>query len=119
MTENLTTAEFKEKVFDFTKNDEWKYDGALPVIVDFWAEWCGPCKMLSPVLEEISRENEGKIKVYKVNSDEEVEVAMAFGIQSIPSLLFIPVGGEKPQKMVGAYPKRTLEKAVKEVLKVE
>ena len=75
--------------------------------------------MISPVLEEIAKQYEGKLDVYKVNVDEETEVASVFGIQSIPSLLFIPVGGEKPQKMVGAYPKRTLEKAVKEVLKVE
>jgi len=118
MTENLTTAEFKQKVFDFEKNQEWKYGGTLPAIVDFWAEWCGPCKMLSPILEEISRENEGKVQVYKVNTDQEVDVAMAFDIQSIPSLLLIPVG-EKPQKLVGALPKRALMKAVKEVLKVE
>jgi thioredoxin 1 len=118
MTENLTTAAFKQKVFDFEKNQEWKYDGTVPAIVDFWAEWCGPCKMLSPILEEISKENEGKVNVYKVNADEEVDVAAAFGIHSIPSLLFIPVG-EKPQKFVGALPKQALRKAVKEVLKVE
>jgi thioredoxin 1 len=118
MTENLTTAAFKQKVFDFEKNTEWKYDGALPAIVDFWAEWCGPCKMLSPILEEIAKENEGKLNVYKVNADEEVDVAMAFGIQSIPSLIFIPLG-EKPQKLVGAVPKHALMKTVREVLKVE
>jgi thioredoxin len=118
MTENLTTAAFKQKVFDFEKNNDWKYAGTLPAIVDFWAEWCGPCKMLSPILEEIARENEGKLNVYKVNADEEVDVAMAFGIQSIPSLLFIPVG-EKPQKFVGAVPKHALMKTIKEVLKVE
>ena len=116
--EDLTTAAFKEKIFDFEKNDEWKYNGTVPSIIDFWAEWCGPCRMLSPVLEEIARENEGKFNVYKVNIDEEADVAMAFGIQSIPSLLFIPVG-EMPQKMIGAHPKGALMKAVKEVLKVE
>jgi thioredoxin 1 len=118
MTENLTTAEFKEKVFDYEKNQEWKYDGTLPAIVDFWAEWCGPCKMLSPLLEEISRENEGKVHVYKVNTDEETDVAMAFGIQSIPSLLLIPVG-ETPQRIVGALPRQALRKMVRDVLKVE
>jgi thioredoxin 1 len=118
MTENLTTAAFKQKVFDFEKNSEWKYDGALPAIVDFWAEWCGPCKMISPVLEEISREYEGKLNVYKVNVDQEVDVASAFGIQSIPSLLFIPMN-ERPQMAAGAMPKAGLMKIVKDVLKVE
>jgi len=118
MTEHLTTAAFKEKVFDYEKNQEWEYRGTLPAIVDFWAEWCGPCKMLSPIIDEIARETEGKVLVYKVNADEESDVAQAFGVNSIPSLVFIPVGGT-PQTFVGALPKRALMKAVKEVLKVE
>ena len=89
-----------------------------PVVVDFWAEWCGPCKMISPVLEEISKEYEGKLNVYKVNVDEEVDVASAFGIQSIPSLLFIPMN-ERPQMAAGAMPKAGLVKLVKDVLKVQ
>jgi thioredoxin len=118
MTEHLTKETFTSKVFDYEKNQDWKFEGELPAIVDFWAEWCGPCKMVSPVLEEISREFEGKLNVYKVNVDEEVDLASAFGIQSIPSLLFIPLN-EKPRMAAGAMPKAGLVKLVKDVLKVE
>jgi thioredoxin len=75
MSENLTKETFVTKVFQFEKNDQWKYEGSKPAIVDFWAEWCGPCKMVSPVLEEIAKQYEGKLDVYKVNVDEETEVA--------------------------------------------
>jgi thioredoxin 1 len=118
MTEHLTKETFTTKVFDYEKNREWKYEGQVPAIVDFWAEWCGPCKMVSPVLDEISREYEGKLNVYKVNVDEEVDVASAFGIQSIPSLLFIPLN-EMPRMAAGAMPKAGLLKLVKDVLKVD
>ncbi len=118
MTEHLTKDTFAAKVFDFEKNAEWKYAGNAPAIVDFWAEWCGPCKMISPVLDEIAKEYDGKLNVYKINVDEEVDVASAFGIQSIPSLLFIPLN-EKPRLAVGALPKANILKLVKEVLKVE
>jgi thioredoxin 1 len=118
MTEHLTKETFATKVFDYEKNKDWKFEGQVPAIIDFWAEWCGPCKMISPVLEEISKEYEGKLNVYKVNVDEEVDVASAFGIQSIPSLLFIPLN-ERPQMAAGAMPKAGLMKIVKDVLKVE
>jgi thioredoxin len=118
MTEHLTKETFTTKVFDYEKNQQWKYEGTVPAIVDFWAEWCGPCKMISPALEEISREYEGKLNVYKVNVDEETDVASAFGIQSIPSLLFIPLN-ETPRMAAGALPKASLVKLVKDVLKVE
>ena len=118
MTEHLTNETFAAKVFDYAKNDEWKYAGSAPAIVDFWAEWCGPCRMISPILEEISRDFEGKLNVYKVNVDEQTDVAAAFGIQSIPSLLFIPMN-EMPRLAVGAQPKAAIMKMVKEVLKVE
>ena len=118
MTENLTRETFVTKVFDFEKNSEWKFEGTVPTIIDFWAEWCGPCKMISPVLEEISKQYEGKINVYKVNVDEENDLAAAFGIQSIPSLLFIPLN-EKPRLSVGALPKAGILKIVKDVLKVD
>ncbi|HUI70690.1 MAG TPA: thioredoxin [Spirochaetia bacterium] len=118
MTENLTKDTFVTKVFDYEKNGEWKFEGAVPTIIDFWAEWCGPCKMISPVLEEIAKEYDGKLNVYKVNVDEEADVASVFGIQSIPTLLFIPMG-EKPRLAVGALPKAGIMKLVKDVLKVE
>ena len=118
MTENLTRETFATKVFDFEKGADWKFAGTAPAIIDFWAEWCGPCKMLSPVLEQIAREYDGKLNVYKVNTDEETEIASAFGIQSIPSLLWIPLDG-RPQMSVGALPKAGLLKLVKDVLKVD
>jgi thioredoxin len=118
MTEHLTKDTFVTKVFDYEKNAEWSFAGDAPAIVDFWAEWCGPCKMISPVLDEIAKEYDGKLNVYKVNVDEEADVASAFGIQSIPSLLFIPMN-EKPRLAVGALPKAGIMKLVKDVLKVE
>lgn len=117
MTENLTKATFLEKVFNFENEKEWKYSGELPAIIDFWAPWCGPCRMVGPVLEKISEEYAGKVIVYKVNTDEEQELAGAFGIQSIPSILFIPVSGQ-PQMAVGALPKATIVDAIKDVLGV-
>lgn len=118
MSERLTKETFLQKVFNYEQNNEWKYEGDLPAIIDFYADWCGPCKMIAPILEEISEEYKGKMHVYKVNTDEEQELAGAFGIQSIPSLLFVPKE-EKPQMAAGALPKPTLLKAMKEVLNVE
>ena len=118
MSEKLTTDEFKQKVFNWDENSEWKYEGDLPAIVDFYADWCGPCKMVAPILEEISQTYEGKLHVYKVDTDKEQELASAFGIQSIPSLLFIPMN-DKPQMAAGALPKAQLEQVIKDVLKVE
>lgn len=118
MPELLTKETFKEKVFDFETNTEWTYKGEIPAIIDFYADWCGPCKMVAPILEEIADEYEGKMHVYKIDTDAEQELAGAFGIQSIPSLLFIPVDGQ-PQMAAGALPKDTLKKAMKDVLDVE
>lgn len=115
MTEHLTKETFLEKVFDYEKNQEWKYQGELPAIIDFWAPWCGPCRMVGPILEELSEEYEGKIKIYKVNTDEEQELGAVFGIRSIPSLLFIPVDGQ-PKMAVGALPKETLKQAIEKEL---
>ncbi|MBC8214688.1 MAG: thioredoxin [Candidatus Marinimicrobia bacterium] len=117
MTENLTKQDFLKKVFNFEKNKDWKYEGDLPCIIDFWADWCGPCKMVGPVLEELSEEYEDKVKIYKVNTEQEQELAGAFGIKSIPSLLFVPKGG-KPQMATGALPKDAFVKAIEDVFKI-
>jgi thioredoxin len=114
-TVHLTAADFKEKVFNYETNKEWKYEGTLPAIVDFYADWCQPCKMVAPVLEDLAREYAGKIMIYKVNTEEEQELASVFGIQSIPTLLFIPKEGQ-PQSAMGALPKQTFEKVIKDVL---
>jgi thioredoxin len=118
MPEHLTKDTFKDKVFDYDNNTEWNYKGEIPAIIDFYADWCGPCKMVAPVLEELADEYEGKMHVYKIDTDAEQELAGAFGIQSIPSLLFIPVDGD-PKMAAGALPKDALKKAMKDVLNVE
>lgn len=118
MIEHLTKESFLNKVFDYEKNTEWKYQGDKPCIIDFYADWCGPCKMVSPVLEELAKDYDGKLKIFKVDTEEEIELASAFGIRSIPSILFVPVEGQ-PQMAMGALPKEIFEKAFKEVLGVE
>ena len=113
---HLTKEEFLTKVVDFENNkNEWKFLGERPCIVDFYATWCGPCKMLSPVLDEISDEYAGKVDIYKIDVDKEDEVAAAFGIRSVPSLLFVPMT-DKPQMAAGALPKAELKKAIESVL---
>lgn len=116
--EHLTKETFINKVFNYEQNQEWKFEGKLPCIIDFYADWCGPCKMVAPILEELSKEYDGKINIYKVNTEEEQELAGAFGIRSIPSMLFCPTDGQ-PQMAVGALPKDSLISAIKDVLKVE
>ena len=118
MTEHLTKEDFLEKVFNFEENEEWNYEGDTPAIIDFWADWCAPCKAVAPVLEELSEEYGDNLKVYKVNTEQEQELAAAFGIRSIPSLLFIPKDGQ-PQMATGALPKETFVKAINDVLGVE
>jgi thioredoxin len=118
MTTQLLNESFKEKVFEYDIEKEWKFKGDKPAIVDFYADWCGPCKMIAPILEELSEEYAGKIDIYKVNVDEAHEVSGAFGVQSIPAVLFVPLEGQ-PQMSVGGLPKSTFEEAIKNVLKVE
>lgn len=118
MTSHLTKEEFKSKVFDYEKNKEWKFNGDIPCIIDFYADWCAPCKMVAPILEDISEEYAGKLNVYKVNTEQEQELASVFGIRSIPSMLFVPKTGN-PQMAVGALPQASLENAIREVLGVE
>jgi thioredoxin len=117
VTEHLTKEQFLTKVFNFEKNKDWKFEGELPCIIDFYADWCGPCKMVAPILEELSDEYNGKVNIYKVNTEQEQELAGAFGIRSIPSMLFVPQGGQ-PQMAAGALPKESLEKAMEDVLGV-
>lgn len=117
MTEMLTKSAFLEKVFNFEKNKDWKFEGELPCIIDFYADWCQPCKMVAPVLEQLSDEYAGKINIYKINTEVEQELAGAFGIRSIPSMLFCPKDAE-PQMAVGALPKQQLEEIIADVLKV-
>lgn len=119
MTEQLTKEKFLEKVFNYEQNKDWKFNGELPCLIDFYADWCGPCKMVAPVLEELSEEFAGKINIYKVDTEAQQELAAAFGIRSIPSLLFCPKD-DKPQMAQGALPKPALIEAINTVLlKVE
>jgi len=113
--EHLTKQTFQEKVFNYDKNREWKFEGELPCIIDFYADWCQPCKMIAPVLEELAKEFEGKINIYKVNTEQEQELSAAFGIRSIPSILFCPADGQ-PQMAMGALPKETFRQAINDVL---
>lgn len=114
-TIQLTTNDFKEKVFDYEAEKEWKYKGALPAVIDFYADWCGPCKMVAPVLEELSKEYEGKLIIYKVDTEKEMELAAVFGIQSIPTFLFIPAEGQ-PLMQPGAFPKKVFKQVIGEHL---
>lgn len=112
----LTKKEFIEKVFDYTaQNKEWQYKGDKPAIIDFYADWCGPCRKLAPVLEEIAAEQEGKLYIYKVNVDKEPEVATAFGIRSLPTLIFIPMEGA-PSGFSGYTEKSELYKAINAIM---
>jgi len=113
--EHLTVETFKTKVFDYEKNKEWKFEGDRPAIIDFYADWCGPCKMVAPVLEELSNEYDGKVDIYKVDTEVEQELASVFGIRSIPSILFIPKSGQ-PQMSAGAMPKEGFVQAINEIL---
>jgi thioredoxin 1 len=118
MIEHLTKETFLNKVFNYETNKEWKYEGEKPCIIDFYADWCGPCKVVAPVLEELAKDFDGKIMVFKVDTEAEQELASVFGIRSIPSFLFVPSEGQ-PQMAMGALPKETFVKAFKDVLGIE
>jgi len=113
--EHLTKQAFLDKVFNFEMNKDWKFEGDLPCLIDFYADWCGPCKMVAPILEELSIEYSGKINIYKIDTEAEQELASAFGIRSIPSMLFCPKEGS-PQMSVGALPKDSMKQAIQDVL---
>jgi len=115
-TIHLTKAEFLSKVANYEVNPtEWKYVGDKPCIIDFYAAWCGPCKTIAPILEDLAKEYEGQIYIYKIDTEAEQELAGAFGIRSIPSILFCPMNGT-PQMAQGAMPKDAFKKAIEEVL---
>ena len=115
-TIHLTKAEFLTKVANYEANpQEWKYLGDRPAIIDFYADWCGPCKSIAPVLEELAAEYDGQIYIYKINTETEQELASVFGIRSIPSLLFVPMN-EAPQMAQGAMPKSAFKEAIETVL---
>lgn len=113
--EVLSIQAFKEKIFDFEKNQKWVFTGPRPVIVDFYADWCGPCRALSPVLEEIAQDYAGKLDIYKVDTEATPELAALFGVRGIPALLYIPISGEEPAMSSGFAPKESLQKAIQEI----
>ena len=115
MSEKIDAQRFKNDIFNYELSKEWKFSGDLPAIVDFYADWCGPCKMVSPVLDQLSKDYEGKLRVFKVNTDEEQELSAAFGIQSIPTILFIPKDGQ-PRVSMGAMPEKEFERVIAELL---
>jgi len=114
----MTNETFKKVVFNYDLNKEWKFEGNKPAIIDFYADWCPPCRQLSPLVEEIAKEYSGRIDVYKVDTDKEKTLAQALGITNLPTLLFIPAKG-KPQMTMGALPKEDLVKAINEILMIK
>lgn len=111
----MTAETFRNQVFDYTTEKEWSFKGEVPAIIDFYADWCGPCKMVAPILEELSDEYQDKLVIYKVDTEEEIELSSIFGIRSIPSILFIPVEG-RPMMQAGALPKSALKSIIDEEL---
>ena len=111
----MTTDVFKKDIFDYTTNKEWAYKGDTPCIIDFYADWCGPCKVVGPILDELADEYEGRVKIYRVNTETELELSGVFGIRSIPSILFIPVG-KQPMMQAGALPKEMLKDIIEKEL---
>ncbi len=119
MAELLNKESFKEKVFNFETNKEWKFAGNRPAILDFYADWCGPCKTLAPIFEELSKEYEGEIDFYKVDTEKEQELAAMFGIRSIPTIMFMNTDGKEPQVVQGALPKPQLKEVIEQVFEIK
>ncbi len=118
MTEHLTKETFLEKIFDYEKETEWKYKGSKPAVIDFYADWCAPCRMVAPVIEELNKEYGDKIDFYKIDTEAEQELSAVFGIRSIPSLLFIPVEGQ-PQMSMGVMPKDGFKHAFEDIFGIK
>jgi thioredoxin 1 len=115
----IDAAAFRKLIWDYQKDPQnWAYSGEIPCIVDFYADWCRPCKMISPILDQIAKDYKGKLVIYKVNTDEQRELSSVFNIRSIPAVLFVPRAG-KPQMFVGALSKEAYLESVKTVLKVQ
>lgn len=117
-TIKLTADKFKEDIFDYTTEREWKYKGELPAIIDFYADWCGPCKMVAPILEELSEDYKDQLNIYRVDTEVEQELSAVFQIRSIPSLLFIPKEGQ-PMMQPGALPKSAFKQVIEKELITE
>lgn len=115
--ETLSLETFKSKVYDFEASKEWKFKGTRPAIIDFYADWCGPCKMLTPVLERVSEQYSGLVDIYKIDTEASPELASMFGIRSIPSILFVPLEGE-PAMNSGFMPEEGFEQAIKELFSI-
>jgi thioredoxin 1 len=115
---NMTNDTFKQLIFNYDKNKEWKYEGTKPAIIDFYADWCPPCRQLSPLVEEIAKEYSGKIVIYKIDTDKEKILSQRLGITGLPTLLFIPLNG-KPQASMGYVPKETIVKTINSVLMIK
>jgi thioredoxin len=115
--EHLTALTFKQKVFNYEVNKEWKFLGKKPAIIDFYADWCGPCRKVAPIVAQVAEQYKGKVDVYKINVDNEKELATAFGINGIPAILFIPMN-EQPQMSTGVIAKEEFDRVIKEVFKV-
>lgn len=113
--EHLTLETFKEKIMDFETQKDWKFEGDKPTIIDYYASWCAPCKTLSPILDDLAKEYEGRVDFYKIDTEDQQELAAMFGIRSIPSMLFIPKEGQ-PQMATGMMPKEKLKEVIKEIL---
>lgn len=114
-TKHLTKEDFLNNIFDYEKSQDWKFKGNVPAIIDFYADWCGPCKAVAPVLEELSDEYQGQVEIYKIDTEQEAELSEVFGIQSIPTFLFIPVEGP-PMLQKGALPKNVFKQVIEEKL---
>lgn len=115
-TKKLTTQGFKDNFFDYTLKKEWEYTADRPAVIDFYADWCAPCKAVAPILEELSEQYDGEVDIYKVDTEVEQELSAVFGIRSIPSILFVPTGSRQPMMQAGALPKEALEEIINKEL---